>query len=121
MSEPLTTALYVASLVLALVVAVYVVRDRRPDKVLLGALGVAELMLLAQAVIGIVALVGDDGHVSAITFVGYLLGTLLVLPAAAFWAVGEPSRAGTGVLLVALVVLPVLVLRISQIWEAGHA
>ena len=50
--------------------------------------------------------------------VGYLVGSLLVLPAAFVWSVGERSRSGTGVLLVAVVVVPVLFLRLHQLWGA---
>ena len=47
------------------------------------------------------------------------IGTLLFLPAAAWWALGEPSRAGTAGLIVVGLVLPVLVLRLEQIWQAA--
>jgi hypothetical protein len=35
------------------------------------------------------------------------------------WALGERSRAGTAVLVVAGIVVPVLVLRLDQIWTAA--
>ena len=47
---------------------------------------------------------------------GYLLGALLFLPLATLWALGERTRGGTAVLVVAGLVLPVLVLRIQQVW-----
>ena len=121
MTEPLQTALIVGSLLLAAAAAVYVVLDRLTDRWLLGLLGVLEAGLLAQAVIGSAQVATDNPGVSAPLFVGYLLGTLLFLPAAAWWALGEPSRAGTAALIVVGLVLPVLVVRLQQIWTAPGA
>ena len=58
------------------------------------------------------------GRVGA-SFVGYLLGLVLVPPLGAFWALGERSRAGTVVLVLLGVVVPVLLLRLDQIWTAS--
>lgn len=91
------------------------------QKLLLGALGVLELAMLAQAVLGISKLIGPHRHISSITFVGYLLGSLLILPAAAWWSLAERSRWGVGVLLVACLVLPVLIVRMNQIWSGYGA
>jgi len=89
----------------------------RGQKVLLGALGALELVLLAQAVLGISKVIGPHRHISTVTFVGYLLGSLLILPAAAWWSLAERSRWGFGVLLVAFLLLPVLIVRMNQIWD----
>ncbi len=88
----------------------------RGHKVLLRALGALELVLLAQAVLGISKVIGPHRHISTVTFVGYLLGSLLILPAAAWWSLAERSRWGFGVLLVACLLLPVLIVRMNQIW-----
>lgn len=119
MLEPLSIALTVASLALAAVVIGYVAIDRRPDRNLLAALALLEAALLAQFGVGIWMLVTDSVDVSAVTFIGYLIGALVVVPLTALWAVGEPTRSGTAVLVVGLVVVPVLVLRLEQIWSAG--
>ncbi|WP_109505583.1 hypothetical protein [Nocardioides speluncae] len=119
MLEPLSITLTIAALALAAVVVGYVVIDRRPDRTLLAALTLLEAGLVAQCGIGIWQLVGDSVEVSAVTFVGYLIGALVVVPLTAVWAVGEPTRSGTAVLVVGLLVVPVLVLRLEQIWDAG--
>lgn len=119
MLEPLSIVLTVASLALAAVVVGYVVIDRRPDRTLLGALVLLEAGLFAQLGVGSWMLVTDSVDLSAVTFVGYLIGALVVVPLTAFWAVGEPSRSGTAVLVVGLLVVPVLILRLEQIWSAG--
>lgn len=117
MTEPLQTVLIVLSLLLALVAVVYVVLDRATDRFMLAGWVLLELGLLVQLVIGIAQLAGTDRDVSGVTFVGYLLGALLVPPAAAWWALGEKSRAGTAVLIVAGLVVPFLILRLDQIWS----
>jgi len=89
------------------------------QKVLLGALGLLELVMLAQTVLGIVRVTGAHRHIATGTFVGYLLGSLLILPAAGWWSLAERSRWGVGVLLVGCLVVPVLVVRMNQIW-AGY-
>ena len=50
------------------------------------------------------------------TCVGYLLGALVVLPLAARWAWAERNRGGTGVLLVGVLLVPVLFVRLDEIW-----
>lgn len=117
MTEPLQTVLIVLSLLLALVAVVYVVLDRVTDRLLLAGWAVLELGLLVQLVVGIALLAGTDRDVSGVTFVGYLIGVLLVPPAAAWWAVGERSRAGTAVFIVAGLVIPVLIVRLDQVWS----
>jgi len=86
------------------------------QQLLLGALGALELVMLAQTVLGIIKVIGPHRHISSDTFVGYLLGSLLILPAAAWWSLAERSRWGVGVLLVACLLLPVLIVRMNQIW-----
>lgn len=118
MWDPLQTAVIVASLVVAVGSLLYVVPDRRPDRWLVAAVGVVQVLLVAQLVIGVVQVVeGVPEGVSTATFLGYLIGLVIALPAGVWWARGEPSRAGTGVLLVVLVVVPVLVVRLQQIWD----
>ncbi len=119
MNDALQTALIVLSLLLVAAAVVYVALDRPTDRLLLGGLALLELGLLVQAVIGIVQLARDESPgVNGPVFVGYLLGTLLFVPAAAWWSLGERSRAGTAALIVVGLVVPVLILRLQQIWTA---
>lgn len=87
--------------------------------VLLGFLGLIELGLLVQVVLGLVALAGDHRPIESVTFVCYLIGSLLILPAAAWWARTEKSRWGVGVLLIACLVVPVMILRMNQVWAGS--
>jgi hypothetical protein len=104
--------------VMALWLVVLVVLDRLPDDYLYAALGLIEIGLVAQLVIGLVMVGGDHGGVNVAAYVGYLVGALLILPVGFVWSLGERTRGGTGVLLVAVLVVPVLFLRLHQLWGA---
>lgn len=111
---------------IGLIWSLVLVAIRRPvgtesilDRGVLGIAVLLEVALLAQLVGGIVALVGTDRPVSGITFAGYLVGSLFILPIGAFWSLMERSRWGPGVLGVAFLVIPVLILRLSTIWNPG--
>lgn len=116
MVDVLSVTLVALSLAAMVFAAVLAVLDRRINWWLLGLLGVVEVGLLAQAVIGIIQLTGTDRDVSGITFVGYLVGALIVLPLGALWALAESSRWGAGALAIACLVIPVLVFRLDVIW-----
>lgn len=119
MVEPLATGLIVATLAAALWALVLVVLNRGLSAVLLWALAAVEVGLVVQAVVGIARLLGTERQVSAPTYVGYLLGSLLLLPAGVLWALTERSRYGPAVLAVACVALPVMIARLQQLWSAG--
>lgn len=114
------TELQIVLTALAVVIAIWLVvliaLGRDPGDWLYGALGLLEVGLLAQLVVGSVRISGDHAGVNLPAYVGYLVGSILILPAAFAWSVGERSRAGTGVLLVAVAVIPVLFLRLHQLW-----
>jgi hypothetical protein len=79
-----------------------------------------ELGLLAQLVTGIVKLSTDDRTIETATFVGYLVTTVLVPPIAGFWALLERTRWGPVVMVVGCLTIPVLIIRLGQLWD-GHA
>jgi len=87
---------------------------------LVWSLAVLEVGLLAQAVIGIAALLGTDRDVERLSFLGYLLGPVVILPVAVVWSAAERTRWSAGVLVVACLSVPVMIVRLGQIW-AGHA
>lgn len=117
--DALQVTLAVGSLALLVLTIGHIARNRPPGTVLLGGLALLELGLVVQLVAGIVRLVGTDRDVSGLVYVGYLVGILLVVPAAVVWSAAERSRSGTAVLAVALVLVPVLSLRLQQIWAGG--
>lgn len=103
--------------VLALLVDI--VRDRQPDVVSAWGLIAVEAALLVQLAWGIARLFGEHDGVAVGAYLGYLLGSVVMLPIAFLWASTEKSRSGTAVLLVAVLVVPVLCVRLHDIW-AGH-
>jgi hypothetical protein len=116
--DPLQTVLIVAALVLALVTGVYVALDRSPDRLLVVLLALLEVGLVVQAVVGIAQLVRGSGD-PGVTFVGYLLAVLVILPLGLLWSLGERSRGATSVLIVALLTVAFLVVRLEQIHAAA--
>ena len=97
-----------------------VVPDRWFGLGLLGVLLLLELGLLVQAVAGLVQLFTTDRDIEEFTFGGYLVAPVVIIPVAAFWALAERSRWGPGVLVVGCLSVPVLILRLGQVWN-GHA
>jgi hypothetical protein len=114
----LQIVLSVVCLVALIWLVVLIVLDRLPNDYLYAALALLEVGLVAQLVIGLVMVSGDHGGVNVAAYVGYLVGAIVILPAAFLWSVGERTRAGTGVLLVAVIVVPVLFARLHQLWAA---
>lgn len=118
------TTLQVVLSVLCTLVAIWllvlITRDRPADDVTLYGLALLETGLVLQLVLGLVRLFGPHDHVSVPTYVGYLFGALVILPIGFLWSAAERNRSGTAVLLVAVIALPVLFLRLHDIWEAGH-
>jgi hypothetical protein len=85
---------------------------------LYGVVALLEVGLLAQLVVGIVKLSTDDRTVETATFLGYLITLLLIPPIAGFWALLERTRWGPVVMVVGCLTIPVLILRLRQVWEA---
>ena len=119
MTEPLSIGVTALSLLLALVALGHLVVNRKPTLWLLGGLALLEVGLFVQLVLGIVLVVAADQEVSAFTFIGYLVATVVILPLGTLWALAEPTRSGTAVLVLTTLVIPFLVLRLDQIWSAG--
>jgi hypothetical protein len=117
--EPLAIGLTALSLLLALVAVGHLVVDRKPTIWLLGGLVLLEVGLFVQLAVGIVLLVAGEQEASAFTFVGYLVATLVMLPLGTLWALAEPTRSGTSVLVLTTLLIPFLIVRLQQIWTAG--
>lgn len=92
----------------------------KPKLGLAAVLALLEAGLLAQAVIGIVKLTGLDREIDKFSFVGYLVGPVVILPLALMWSAAERTRWSGGALAIACLSVPVMIVRLGQIW-AGHA
>ncbi|MEU4767483.1 hypothetical protein AB0H12_29920 [Actinosynnema sp. NPDC023794] len=125
MIQVLATALTVVALTAAAWALALAVLDHpitlrtKPTLGLAAVVLLLEAGLLVQAVAGVVAMLGSDRELDRATFVGYLVGVAVVLPLGAVWSVAERSRWGAGVLTVTCLSVPVMILRLDQLW-AGH-
>lgn len=93
--------------------------DKPASGLLVVLLLIIEVGLLAQAVIGFVRLAGTDRAVDGLSFGGYLLGGLLLLPLAVFWSMAERSRWGMAVVVVGALLVPVVIVRLNDLWVPG--
>lgn len=116
MPDVIPDVLIAASLIVAALALIPLIRGRAAPTWLLALLILLEAGLLVLAVVGFVNLGSTDRDVDGVTFGAYLIGSLAVLPLAVLWARAERSRWGVGVLVVALLVLPVLIVRLNQLW-----
>lgn len=118
---PVTITVLACAAVLAVSSGVVTARNRRAGTTLLVLAAITELAVVAQLVVGITQLASGHHDVSAALFVAYLVGMTVVVPLAVFWALGEPSRWGPGVLTVSGLVVLVLVARLHQLWAGTGA
>jgi uncharacterized membrane protein len=117
---PLAVAIHVLSLALAAWAFVEFARKREPTRPLFIGLGVVELLVLVQVVAFVVRLAGGSGPAGGseqVTLIGYLLTAALLPPAGAVLARMEPTRWGSLLIGSAAVIVPVLILRLGQIWN----
>ena len=118
MTTFLVTAISVVAAVLAVLGVASTLAHRRIGLVHLAVAGVLEVLLLVQAVLAGVALAGGNRPEDTPTFLGYLLGVVLVPVAGVLWARTERTRWAGTVLAVAGAVVGVMAWRLLQLWEA---
>ena len=121
MFDPLSYAIIAACLAYAAWSLYAVIRNRIPREPHVIGAGVIELLLVLQLVVAIVMMIVEGTPDQTALFVAYLAFTAVVVPVALIWALAEKSRWGTMVLVIAALVVPVLVLRLGQIWEGTGA
>jgi hypothetical protein len=96
------------------------VRNRPVNDALFYAAAALEVVVLAVVVGGFIALGATDRSVDGITFVGYLITIVLVMPIGVAWGASDKSRWGTGVVVIAAFLVIVLAWRLVQIWQGTH-
>lgn len=119
MWEPLAVVVAASSLVLAGWAAVRTLRNQPVILRQLIAGGVVEALLVVQVVVAATLTARGTGPSDGVTFWGYVLTTLVILPVAAAWAFAERSRWSSVVLLVAALTVAFLQLRLVQVWGAA--
>lgn len=121
MEEPVfagaySTAVIIYSLVVAAWALVHLLTGKAVSKALTWAVWGVAAVFIVLALLGIVAMFGATQNYSSIEFLGYLLLSPLIPLAAIWWNRGDQSRAAPGIYLVVCLVMPVLVVRIGQVW-----
>ena len=121
MHTGLVVPVVVLTLLTALAGVVTTVRDRPPGDVVLGLAALAELAVVVQSAVALVAVVGGTRPPETVTFVAYLLGVVLVLPLAALWALLERTRWSGLVIAVAALTDVVMTARLQMLWRGAGA
>lgn len=116
MLVPLAGVVIVAALGLAGWSLVAALRGVRPSRGQLVGSVVVEALLVGQAMLAVVLMLAADRDVDRVTFLGYHLTAVLLLPVGVAWGIADRSRWGNGVLALAAATEAVLVLRLLQIW-----
>lgn len=118
MSTVLVVVITVVALGLALLGIAATLARRRIGLVHAAGALVLEALLVVQAVIVMVALLGGERPDEVATFVSYLVAILLVPVAGLLWARTEPTRWAGTVIAVAGGAVAVMVWRLLKLWEA---
>ena len=117
MNGTLAVVVIVASLVLAAWSLVTALLDRPTGRShLVAAIGV-EAAAVALAAVAIATMIGGERPREVATFAGYLFVSVALLPTGVVLARMEPTRWGSAILCAAGLVLPVLVVRLQQVWH----
>jgi hypothetical protein len=117
----LAVVVTLAAGLLAVVGAISTAAGRRTGQLHLAAAALLEAVLLVQAVVALVALIGGHRPTETAAFLGYLIGIVLVPVAGVLWARSEPTRWAGTVLVVAAVVVAIMDWRLVQLWNATGA
>ena len=108
-----------ASLVMAAWALVHLIIGRPLSR----ALHASQLVLVGLFVIlaigGIVQMLGSDREFARLEFVGYLLLNPLIPLGSWWWTRGDTTRIGSAIVVFVGLVMPVLVVRIQQVWAGG--
>jgi hypothetical protein len=115
--NPLAVVIMVASVVVGVWCLVSAARSRYLNQPQYTALLAIAALVGLQAVIAAVRLIAGDRPVELLTFIGYLLTTVLVMPAGIALTRAEPTRWGSVIAGGAALTVAALVLRLVQVWN----
>jgi hypothetical protein len=116
----LSAVLIAASLIGALWTIALAALNRPVSNRLLIELCVAEVLVLIQLLVAVVEVIAGDRPASTVTFLAYAVGAIVILPIGVFWSAAEKSRSSTLVITVAALAVPVMTVRMLQMWSTVH-
>ncbi|MBO0810958.1 MAG: hypothetical protein J2P23_02810 [Microlunatus sp.] len=93
------------------------IRNRPPGNAQFYWSFLTELAVIAQSVVGFVAIGRGHGPVETATSIGYLAGILVLMPAAIWWGISDRSRYSGLVMTIAGVAVAVMTLRLLELWS----
>ena len=117
MTGAFANATIIASFAMAAWALVHVLIARPMSRWLHASQLVIAAMFSVLAVGGIVQMLGTDRDFARVEFVGYLLLSPMIPIGSWFWTRGDRTRIGSAIVMVVGLVMPVLVLRIQQVWS----
>jgi len=106
-------------LVLAIWAGIHILINRPVSLTFAVVAGLAIVMQLIFLIGGISQMGETSQDFSRPEFVGYLVGSLAIPPAAMWWTRNDTQRTGAGVLCLVFLVMPVLIIRIQQVWAGS--
>ena len=113
-----------ATIAVGLIIAIWALIHLVIGRPMSRALQTSQLVLAAMFVVfaigGIVQMLGTDREFARLEFVGYLILSPLIPIGSWWWTRGDQTRIGSAIVMIVALVMPVLVLRIQQVW-AGNA
>jgi hypothetical protein len=119
---PFTIVQVVLACVVGLVCVVLGLAGRKPSDLTVLALGLVELLLVAQVVVAIVApFAGNAPSGNPVEFWAYLISAVIIPPLAIVWALVERTRWSNVVLGAAAFAVAVMAWRMEQIWSVQLA
>ena len=97
------------------------VADKAPGKAQLLYAGLVELVTVVQSGVALVRLAAGFHPVETVTTIGYLVGIVVLVPLAWFWANTERTRWSGVVLAVAALSVLAMTLRLLSLWTETSA
>lgn len=117
MTGAFATATIVIGLVIAVWSLVHLVLGRPMSRALHASQLVLAAMFIVLALGGIWQMIGTDREMARAEFVGYLVLSPLIPIGSWWWTKGDRTRIGSAIVMVVGLVMPVLVVRIQQVWS----
>jgi hypothetical protein len=115
----LATVVLYGSLALAVVLVLLAVLKKSVPIWAMWILGVFEALLVVITIQSVITWARGTAPAEPVVFVCYLIACMALPPIMIVWARGEPGRWGSGAAAVALIVLAVLIIRVTQVWVGG--
>lgn len=110
------TLTILVSLAVALWALVHIIINRPMSRGLHASQLVIAVLFVVLAVGGIAQMISTQPNIPRAEFVGYLLLSPIIPIGSWWWTRGDDTRIGSAIVFVVGLVMPILVIRIQQVW-----